>query len=62
MAFAVPAFLLLSDKNLGDVRNCDIIKHLYDGINKGARHLLTSYRELKVRKLVETRDTERGAL
>ena len=29
---------------------------------KKARHLLASPRELKVRKLVVTRDTERGAL
>ena len=39
-----------------------IIKHLDDNINKVARHLLASLRELKVRKLVVTRDTERGAL
>jgi len=55
-------FLMLSAKKLGNTFYHNIINHLDDDNNKGARHLLASLRELKVRKLVVTRDTERGAL
>jgi len=53
---------MLSAKKLGNTFYHNIINHLDGDNNKGARHLLASLRELKVRKLVVTRDTERGAL
>jgi len=53
---------LVSAKKWDNTYNYNIIKCLYDNVNKGACHLLASLRELKVRKLVVTRDTERGAL
>ena len=55
-------FLLLSAKKSSNTYNYNIIKHLDNNIYNGARHLLASLRELKVRKLVVTRDTERRAL
>jgi len=53
---------MLSAKKLGNTFYHNIINHLGGDNNKEARHLLASLRELKVRKLVVTRDTERGAL
>jgi len=53
---------MLSAKKLGNTYNHNIINYLSSDNNKRARHLLASLRELKVRKLVVTRDTERGAL
>jgi len=52
----------MSTKQQEITYNYNIINRLDDNINNGYRHLLASLRELKVRKLVVTRDTGRGAL
>ena len=52
----------VSAKEWDNAYNYNIICRLDDNINKGTCHLLASLRELKVRKLVVTRDTEWGAL